>query len=360
MSNRAFETLGKRRIGIILGGAMVLGAAVWIASIVDIPSSSPRMGFIHSRFTLPQGWSAGPITRTGASQFRAATDTRTVYGPDGFHIQLTYTPGVPNAGNFGWIPPGPPGTMEPGESRLNPWSSPYAAITWTPRAVGQGYVAETVATLGGTYRWQTSTFSRKDHSTLYRMILRWANTAHYPSVISPTQAVHAMMRQPRLSPTLVLAWHRSAGAMLTAGIPATGQAPWYLFTTENYGKRWHLAYVSRFVPARQRNGFPDTSPSDALVAMALTSARTIWIAQTINCMSGLESRGGTVTLVRTSNDGRSWQRIANHIQEPAGYCPTLLGLTVASQAKQPTVRLVERNATGTPATHSWSPKQWQF
>ncbi len=198
MSNRAFETLGKRKIGIILGGAMVLGAAVWIASTVGIPPSSPRMGFIHSRFTLPRGWSAGPITRTGASQFRAATDTRTVYGPDGFHIQLTYTPGVPNAGNFGWIPPGPPGTMEPGESRLNPWSSPYAAITWTPRAVGQGYVAETVATLGGTYRWQTSTFSRKGHSTLYRMILRWANTAHYPSVISPTKAVHAMMAAQRL------------------------------------------------------------------------------------------------------------------------------------------------------------------
>jgi len=296
MSNRAFETLGKRRIGIILGGAMVLGAAVWIASIVGIPSSSPRMGFIHSRFTLPQGWSAGPITRTGASQFHAATDTRTVYGPDGFHIQLTYTPGVPNAGNFGWIPPGPPGTMEPGESRLNPWSSPYEAITWTPRAVGQGYVAETVATLGGTYRWQTSTFTRKDHSHLYRMILRWANTAHYPSVISPTQAVHAMMAVQRLRaypfPYTELgpnAW------FLASGIAAVGTTPDYWFATHNHGKSWTLIHTQ---------AMSDRGP----IALRFFTPQQGWMVQSITT-----GDGGSMTLYTTHDGGRHWRWVAHRI-----------------------------------------------
>lgn len=51
------------------------------------------MKFNHSSFTSPQGRSAGPITKTGAFPFRAASDTHPGYDPDGFCVPLTSTLG---------------------------------------------------------------------------------------------------------------------------------------------------------------------------------------------------------------------------------------------------------------------------
>lgn len=336
---------------------MVVVATAWLASTVGTLPSSHRIVFVQSHLTVPHGWSAGTMTRTRASTFQAATDTRTVYGPDGLRIQLSYTPTVAQASGATWLPLRPdPFGLNPG-NRTIATDSLYVDALWNATSEHRAFLTSTVETLHGTYGWSTSPATPSQQASLLRIYHGW----HYPAPITTTEAVHAMVDSRKNSlPTTVRAWYGSSGAMIAAGLPATGEAAWYLFTTENHGKRWHLAYVSRLVPAKQRNGFPDTSPSDALVAMTMSSTRTIWIAQTINCMSGPESSGGAVTLARTSNDGKSWQRIANHIQEPAGYCPTILGLSVASQAKKPTVRLVERNATGTHVRYSWSPTQWRF
>jgi len=51
------------------------------------------MKFYHSSFTSPQGRSAGPITKTGAFAFRAASDIHPGYDPDGFCVPLTSTLG---------------------------------------------------------------------------------------------------------------------------------------------------------------------------------------------------------------------------------------------------------------------------
>lgn len=339
MSNRAFETLGKRRIGIILGGAMVLGAAVWIASIVGIPSSSPRMGFIYSRFTLPQGWSAGPITRTGASQFRAATDTRTVYGPDGFHIQLTYTPGVPNAGNFGWIPPGLPDSMlSSGESRLSGWSSPYRLTTWTSSATKQGYFAGTIVTLHGTYDWTTSIFSRTRYPTLYQTILRWANAARYSSEVTPTEAVHAMMAVQRLRaypfPYTKLgpnAW------FLASGIAAVGTTPDYWFATHNHGKSWTLIHTQ---------AMSDRGP----IALRFFTPQQGWMAQSITT-----GDGGSMTLYTTHDGGRHWRWVAHRILPASELISALSILQVDGHRAEIAVKTSLRQG------HHWTqrwPTQW--
>ncbi len=192
-------------------------------------------------------------------------------------------------------------------------------------------------------------------------MVRWATTAQYPSVIMPTQPVHAMARSlhryrtPTI--TLVQAWRRAAGATLIPGIPTTGEAPWDLFTTDDYGTRWHLAHVSRLSPAsrRRRTGFPATRPSQALIALALTSPRRIWIAQTINCMAGPENQRRkhhpsgkrqwwTILVARDQSHPRTLRVISDGPR--ARY---------SAQADQPTVHLAERNVAGALLTRSWAP-----
>ncbi len=340
---------------------MVVGATAWLASTVGTRPPSHRLVFVQSHLTVPHGWSASAVTRMRATKFQEATDTMTVHGPHGLSLQITYTHGTPNLANYGWIPPGPPNSIISGESRLSRWSSPYRLMTWTSSATEQGYLAGTIVTRDGTYDWTTSIFSRAHYPTLYQTILRWAAAAQYPAIITPTEAVHAMMTASKnFIPARVIAWRGSSGTFLTAGIPATGEAPWYLFTTANRGTSWRLTYVSSGAPSHHRNGFPNTSPSDVLTAMAWTGPHTLWIAQTINCMSGPEVSGGTVTLTTSTNGGQSWHLVANRIHESNDYCPTMLRLSVTSRAKQPTVRLIERNATGTHVRYSWFPKQWRF
>lgn len=345
---------GSRTTALLLGSAVGLAVVAGLTMVMIARGSVSRVAFVQSHFALPAGWSVSPMIRTPASSFQPATETFIAQGPQGLDMHLTYTPGAPNLGGFGGIPLHPnPFGIRPG-SHVISTPSPYVEAVWSSRGLHQALLTSTVETLHGTYEWSTSVGDPSQQALLSRIYHSW----HYPQPVTVTEAVHAMVHQKRLY-TKILAWHRSSGAMLTAGIPATGQAPWYLFTTRNHGKQWHLTDVSRFVPATRSDGFPRTSPSDALVAMVLTSARTIWIDQTINCMAGPEPTGGTVTLAKSLNDGQSWQKVTNRIHELAGYCPTALGLSARSESKQPTVHLTEQNAQGNVRLPSWTPRQWE-
>lgn len=295
------------------------------------------------------------MDQTAASAFRSATDTRVISGPDHLQIQLSYTPTVAQATGVSWIPLRPnPSGVTPGNRGIQTRSW-YVNAEWNALPHHRVVLTSTVETMHGTYSWTTNAVLPAQQATLLSIYRGW----HYPVPITPTEAVHALttVRQSN-PPTTVTAWHRTAGAVLTAGLPATGEAPWYLFTTANRGESWQLTYVSSGAPSHHQNGFPNTSPSDVLTAMAWTGPHTLWIAQTINCMSGPEVSGGTVTLTTSTNGGQSWHLVANRIHESNDYCPTMLRLSLTSRAKQPTVRLIERNAMGTHVKYSWFPKQW--
>jgi len=327
-------------VALILGSAMVLVAAAWLISVVAKRSSSPGIAFVQSRFTLPSGWLAGAVTQTRASQFQPATDTLTVHGPNGLHIQLTYSPGAPSSetGNFEWIPPGPPDSMLSGESRLSGWSSPYRLTTWTSSATGQGYLAGTIVTLHGTYDWTTAVFSRRRYPTLYQTILRWANAARYSSVVTPTEAVHALLAANRHSayPSAYTALGPNAW-FLTSGIPGTGTTPDYLFATHDHGKHWMLIHVQRML---------DIGP----IALRFFTPQRGWMVQSITT-----GDLGGMTLYATRDGGQHWRPVSHQILPLSELISALRVVRVEPHRSQIAVKTSIRQ--GHHWTQRWS-TQW--